>query len=236
MKNVCFYLLVIWALTSSANPLKTNDSIVPWEAIPNKAFKAYGLILKSHLNLPSTNSFTILHAKKRKVTFYEETWLFHFKINENQTTKNIKLLCRENDFLVQITPNTDWNGFFVQHPPKLTSERAIVDFFTMTTNNLVLLEDDLPQNQKEKLKGIIHGPRIMFQHKGTYTIQSFIKEKGEVNLALHKFHMATKTIVVQGKSSLFLKEKPSTAMVLFSKIPLLYSKMGWVEIGHIPSR
>lgn len=235
MKNVCYHLLAFVCLSCFSAP-SNNDSIQKWQTIPQKELKAYALILKTKLGYQTTAAFSIEKAQKRTVAFYDEAWLFNFTIKEASTSKKVQLLCVNAVAPTIMNTATDWDTFFVNHPPNLSDELAVLDFFLLFTDTVILRQKDLPKSLRHQLQNTVHAPRIMFQNKDIVTIQSFIKEGNHVYLALHKVDTLAKTIIFHGKSNLFLKKNPSSTMVSFTKIPLLYSKMGWVPTTPLLSR
>lgn len=236
MKNVSLLLLLVICLICNTKLLNAQDNTREWQSIPAKSFQAYSLILKEYLTKKSTNSFSILEARKRPVAFYENTWLFHFVVKENKAKKNIKLLCNGQNFQMLINQFTDWAILFEKIPPNLNSDVAVLDLFTCAIKNIVLSEKDLPKNVKANLNGLIQPPRIMFQNNEKYTIQSFVKKNGEVFMAIYNLDIATKIIKEKGKSNLFLNKNHRLNMVLFNKTGLLYSKSSWAAMSPLLSQ
>ncbi|MEO0570205.1 MAG: hypothetical protein AAF039_00770 [Bacteroidota bacterium] len=214
MKNVCYHLLAFVCLSCFSAP-SNNDSIQKWQTIPQKELKAYALILKAKLRHQTTAAFTIEKAQKRNVAFYDEAWLFDFTIKEASTSKKVQLLCVNAMSPTILNTATDWDTFFENHPPNLSNGAAVLDFFLLFMDKVVLSQKDLSGALRHQLQNTVHAPRIMFQNKGIVTIQSFIKEGNQVYLALHKVDTLAKTIIFHGKSNLFLEKNPNDTMLSF---------------------
>jgi hypothetical protein len=218
-------------MASYASPFN-NDSIHKWETIPQKEFKGYALGLKAKIGHKTIEAFTIQKAKKRRVAFYNNAWLYEFVIKEGVITKNMRMLSVDTIAQIVLTDNDAWQDILKQYPPQLTTKSAVLDFFALTHGGVITTDENLPKN----LRNQVHSPRIMFQTENTFTIQSFIREGDIVYLALHQVNTKNKTTVIKGKSNFILNKNHSSIGVSFSKTPLLHNRMGWVGITPILSR
>lgn len=231
MKHVFYHLLVFVCMASNASPFN-NDSIQKWENISQKEFKAYALGLKSKLGHKTIDAFTIQKAKKRRVVFYNNAWLYEFIIEEGATARNVQLLSLENKVQIVLTNNDSWQEVFKKYPPQLTTKGEVLNFFALTQTDIISSKESLPKN----IKNTVHPPRIMFQTENTFTIQSFVRKGNFVYLAVYQVNTESKTIVSKGISNFSLDKNHSSIGVSFSKTPLLYNRMGWVGITPILSR
>lgn len=240
LRTVVFLAIIFSYSIACANSSNcTNDAIARpifingWSTIENEYSKSFKAVLEYQYGIQVTGDFEIIGLKRRSLVFYDQGWLYEFRVLDQEVEKLIYVL-NMNMQSVLLEDDKKLSRFLKRNKPDLTTDVALLEYLVVLTNSKTLSDAQLhiitsntefsgySSNQDELY---VSGPRVIHKNDKQALVQAFVNVNGKLFSVVYGVDFKEQNIEMKDSFLVTSTQKNEGCNAPYNKIGVSYNAL-----------